>query len=332
MCSSDRQEVENLKSTLFRAGIRSEIQSNPLAHAMGITRLEVHVDERDLLRASKVRQQFDPAGTAEEAAASPRPVRSGNGSVEVQESELVLETEPFTNSTIDPPPAKPSGTPSQTGQAEPGGEFEQATALLENEVEELIAREGALVARCCSLEKQVKSLDESLAQARLDVAREASNRSGAEKQLAEIREARVSLGKDMQALESRFKAAEEALAASQARLESQSQESKNQGIRLADLTKEISLRDAKLEKIAESLAIAHAGIEQEKSLRLAAEQKSADLEAARQSIESQLAQQTQQRELLLNERRDEHEQLRACVGKVNGLRERLRATLSGTQK
>jgi hypothetical protein len=64
MCSTNRQEVETLKTTLFRAGIGSEIRTNPLAFAMGINRLEVVVHERDLLRASKVRQQLEPAAVA----------------------------------------------------------------------------------------------------------------------------------------------------------------------------------------------------------------------------------------------------------------------------
>jgi hypothetical protein len=86
-----------------------------------------------------------------------------------------------------------------------------------------------------------------------------------------------------------------------------------------------------LERIAESLTKARAGMDQKKDLRLPAEQKSGDL-AARKSPESQLAQQAQQREHLLSENRDEQEQMRACVGKVIDLRSRLRSKLAANAK
>jgi len=332
MCSKDRQEVETLKSTLFRAGIRSEIRSNPLAYAMGITRLEIVVHERDFLRASKVRQQLEPAGDTGDAAGSPGAGRRTDGFGAVAEAELVLEAEPRPCPPVEARRVASPGPAPQTGKAEPEGDFARVTALLEKEVEELIAREGQLVDRCRSLDEKLKTLDKSLAQATVDLAREASNRSGAEKKLAEVSEARASLQKDLQALEARFKASEQALTASQARLEGQARETNVQLARIADLTKALSSRDAELERMSESLAAARAGTEQEKSLRMAAEHKSVELAAARKSLESQLAQQAQQKEQLLSERRDEHEQVQACVGKVNDLRSRLRARLAEKQK
>jgi hypothetical protein len=324
MCSKDRQEVETLKTTLFRAGIRSEIRSNPLAYAMGITRLEIVVQERDLIRASKVRQQLDLVGSAEDAAGSPGGNGRTNGLVGGEEAELVVETE-----ALPLPPTEPLRI--RTAVSEPGGGFAQATALLEKEFEELIAREGQLVDRSRSLEEKVKTLDESLAQASADLAREVSKCSSAEKKLAEACEARASLQKEMQALELRVKASERALAASQTRFASQTQEANVQLARIADLTKEVSSRDTQLESVAKSLAATRAGMEQEKSLRLAVEQKCGELAAVRKSLESQLAQQVQQREQLLSEQRDEHEQVQACVGKVNNLRSRLRARLAEKQ-
>src|SRR5512133_234482 len=55
MCSKDRAEVELVKKHLFKAGIPSEIRSNPLAAALRVTRLELWVqDERDYFRASQL--------------------------------------------------------------------------------------------------------------------------------------------------------------------------------------------------------------------------------------------------------------------------------------
>jgi predicted nucleic acid-binding Zn-ribbon protein len=332
MSSNDRQEVESLKRKLFKAGIRSEIRGNPLANVLGITRHEVFIDERDLLRASKVRHDLETVVSVDDVAGSPGGGRGIDGIVKGEEPELVTEAEVLPSPSTEPPREESPGRRPETGGAEPKIEFAQATALLEKEVEELLVRESKLVNRCSSLEEKLKVRDESLAQARADLAREASNRSSAEKKLAEGCEARASLENEMQALEVRFKASEQAHAASQAQLESQMREFSVQQVRIANLEKEVSSRDTQLERIAESLAQARAGMDELKNLRLAAEQKSAALAAARKSLESQLAQQAQQREQLLSERRDEHEQMRACVGKVNDLRSRVRAKLAAKEK
>jgi hypothetical protein len=332
MSSNDRQEVETLKRKLFRAGIRSEIRGNPLANVLGITRHEVFIDERDLLRASKVRHDLETVVSTEAAPGSAGGDRGISGTAKVEEPELVTEAEVLPSVAAEPPREESPGRGPETGGAKPDGEFAQATALLEKEVEELLVRESKLVHRCSSLEENLKVLDESLAQARADLAREASNRSSAEKKLAEVCEARASLEKEMQALAVRSKASEQALGAAQARIESQTREFSVQQVRIANLEKEVSSRDAQLERIAESLAQTRAGMDELKSLRLAAEQKSADLAAAQKLLESQLAHQLQQREQLLSERRDEHEQMRACVGKVNDLRSRVRANLAAKER
>jgi len=153
-----------------------------------------------------------------------------------------------------------------------------------------------------------------------------------EKKLTEICEARAFLEKEMRALEVRFKASEQALAASQARLESQKREFSDQQARIVNLEKEVSSRDAQLEGTAESLAQARAEIEQEKVLRLAAEQKSGELVAGLKSIEGQLAQQARHREQLLDERRNEQEQMRVCVDKVNAFCGRVTAILATREK
>ena len=332
MCSRNRQELETLQSKLSKAGIPSEIRYNPVEAKRHITRLEIVVDERDLFRASKVCQGLETAVSADDAAGSPGGGRTINGVVKSEESELVTEAEVLPSpSTKSPREENPSRGP-ETGGAEPEGEFAQATALLEKQVEELLVAEGKLTDRCSSLEEKVKTLDESLAQARADLAGEVSNRSSAEKKLTEVCEARALLEKEMQALEVRFKASEQTLAASQARLESQTREFSDQQARIANLEKDVSSRDAQLERMAESLTQARAGMEQEKDLRLAAEQKSGDLAAALKSLECQLAQQARQREQLLNERRDEQEQLRVCVGKMNALCSRVGAVLAAREK
>src|SRR5664279_3692863 len=319
MCSNDRQEVETLKRKLFRAGIGSEIRGNPVASVLGIARLEIFIDARDLLRASKVRHAIETVVSADDPVGSPEGDRAReiNGIVKDEASELVTEVEVLPSPSTEPPREESPGREPETGGAEPKVEFAQATASLEEEVEELLVRESRLVNRCSSLEEKLKLRDESLAQAKADFARETSNRSSAEKKLAGVGEARASLEKEMQALEVRFKASEQALAASRAQLESQTREFSVQQVRIANLEKEVSSRDMQVERIAESLAQTRAGMDELENLRLAAEQKAAALTAARKLLEVQLAQEAQKREQLLSQRRDEHEQMRACVGKVN---------------
>jgi chromosome segregation ATPase len=159
-----------------------------------------------------------------------------------------------------------------------------------------------------------------------------SNRSSAEKKLSEVCVARALLEKSMQALEVRFKASEQTLAASQTRLELQTREFSDQQARIANLEKDVSSREAQLERMAESLTKARAGMEQEKELRLAAEQTSGDLAAALKSIEYQLIQQARKREQLLNERRNEQEQMRVCAGRMSALCLRVEAVRAAREK
>jgi chromosome segregation ATPase len=314
-------------------GIRSEIRTNRLASDLGITRLEIFVDELDVPTALKVRQDFEGWVSSDKAAANP----GGDGRIHSPglgicgRSDLVTEVEVLPPSTELLQEESPSRCPKTDG-TEAENEFAEATALLEKEVEELLVRESKLVDRCSSLEEKVKTLDELLAQARVDLARKLSHRSNAEKKLTEACEARASLVKEMQRLEARFKASEQALATSQGLIESQTRRLDDQRARIANLERKVSSRDAELERIAESLTKARAGMDQKKGLRLPAEQKSADLAAGRKSQESQLAQQVQRRGHSLSENRDEQEQMRACVGKVIDLRSRLRSKLAANAK
>ena len=332
MCSRNRQETETLQSKLSKAGIVSEIRYDPVEAKRGITRLEIVVDERDLFRASKVCQGLATAAGADDAAVNPGGSRKINGFVKSEESELATETEALPSPSTESPREENPGRGPEPGGAEPAGGFAQATALLEKQVEELLVAESKLTDRCSTLEEKLKTLDASLAQARADLAGEVTNRSSAEKKLTEVCEARALLEKDRQALEVRFQASEQTLAAALARVESQTREFSDQQARIANLEQDVSSRDAQLERMAESLTQARAGMEQEKDLRLAAEQKSGDLAAALKSLEYQLAQQARQREQLLNERRDEQVQVQICADRMNALCSRVSAVLAARER
>src|ERR1019366_4216765 len=162
MCSNDRQEVETLKSKLFRAGIRSEIRGNPVANVLGITRLEVFIDERDLLRASKVRHDLETVVSSGDAAVGSGGGRGNNGEVKDEQPELVTDAEVLPSPSIETSREESPGRGPEAGGARPDGDFAQATALLEKEVEKLLVRENKLVTRCSSLEEKLKARDEAL--------------------------------------------------------------------------------------------------------------------------------------------------------------------------
>lgn len=332
MCSKERQEVEAVKSELFRAGIRSEIRANPVANALGITRLEVFVHERDLVRAAKVRQGFQAPNDDDDP---PNGLGVGgkiNGTLESDGADLDIEAEELLSVTVESEDEGKSNPVSVMDGGGAEGEFAQATALLEKEIEEMLVRETKLVDHCTALEEKLKALEASLAKSKTDFAEEASSRSKVEKQLAQASEARGSLEKEIRTLELSLKASREALETTEDRLESQTREAKTHQGRLSELKKEITSRDSQLERLAESLAQARAGIDQEKALRAAAEQKCSEHAAVRKSLEQRLAQFELLQGQLENRRRDEQQQMKTYLGTVNQLRNRLKAKLESTER
>lgn len=332
MCSKERQEVEAVKSELFRAGIRSEIRANPVANALGITRLEVFVHERDLVRAAKVRQGFQSPNDVDDAPNGFGVGRKINGTLDPDGADLDIEAEELPSVTVEAEGQEEQSAVSAVGASGAEGEFAQATALLEKEIEEMLVRETKLVDHCTALEEKVKALEASLAKSKTDFAEAASSRSKVEQQLAQASEARGSLEKEIRTLELSLKASREALETTEDRLESQTREVKTHQGRLSELKKEIASRDSQLERLAESLAQARAGIDEEKALRLAAEQKSSENAAVRKSLEQRLAQFEQLQGQLESRRRDEQQQMKAYLGTVNQLRNRLKAKLESTER
>jgi len=224
MCSKDRQGLKELESKLSKAGVRFEIRGNPLTAALGITRFEMHVDDADLSAASTIWRGCAAAGGGEDAPGDLRDTRGFNGFVDPAQSELVIEANVIPSPATEPPRNDDLDRRTESGWTEPKEDITRATACLEEEVEALLAREMELANRCSSLEEKVKDLDEALEHSRAELAREVSNRSIAEKKLAEAGEARASLEKEMHALELRLQASEQALADTQSQLDSQARQ------------------------------------------------------------------------------------------------------------
>jgi hypothetical protein len=222
--SQDRGELEALGSKLSRAGILSEVRTNPLTTLLGINRFELFVHETDLATASDVCQGFAPVRLEPDASPGPRGARGFNGAGGSAQSELLIEAKvipPSGPETFrDDAQGRTSG-PRETG---PESDLAQATALLEEEVEALLGRESKLLERSASLEERAKAAEQALDQARADLVREKTDRSEAERKLAEACDARAALEKVTHTLESRLKMAEQAMAAAQAQLDLQTQQ------------------------------------------------------------------------------------------------------------
>lgn len=342
MCSKDRTEVEFIKKELFRAGIRSEIRSNPVAAALRVNRLELWVqDERDYLTASKLFEALQSRDHQRQAAVEAAPVAA------LPPAELRAKVE-----VEDPdPPARGSqgGKPGPDLDAaaaavvdEPSvgdEDIEQASVWLEKEIEELLARESKLTEDCAVLQQEVRSLKESLGQAQAQVTKEAESRAAAEKRAAEFAALRASLESDlaqrsraeeqlqrqMKELQAQARPREEALAAAQAKLEAKTRELQSQQSSLAKLHTEMASREAQTEKLRENLAQLRTEVAQERERRIAAEEKADKLASRQTALEEQLVHHSRLHQELQRELQEEQKQMRGYASALSGLRQKLQA-------
>ncbi len=320
MCSTDRKEIEGLKSELFRAGIRSEICSNPVAAALGITRLEISIYDSDLIEAARIHKEFLQARDGE--AGTGGGINGVAGMANHHEVELAVERPRV-------PVRAQLAAPGQPGQAHAdqpdsyGSNLAQAAVLLEKEVEEVLAHDHRLAKECAALEHRVKALEGSLAQAQAELSRESSGKLAAEQKLAEASATRGSLEKQLGDVELRLKTAEQSLSAAQGRLESQARELKCQQIKVGDLNKEVASRDGQLGMLAESLAQSRGALENEKGLREVAEQIANEQAAARKLLEQKVKDCVELQAQLEEQNRREREHMQAYLDAVNKLRSRL---------
>jgi DNA repair exonuclease SbcCD ATPase subunit len=300
MCSTDRNEIEFVKKELYRSGILTEIRINPLAAALRVTRLELWLrDERDFLLASKLyRKLQERIGECQEltgadndtvtivTAIDPQPtlaISAANRTVSLRE--------------MDPEAAAPRNN------SESPDELEQASVLLEQEIEALLAREKDLEQKYDSLQGRVNALTESLAEAQAQVAREAAAREMAEKKAAALADSQGTLQCELREIQHELQTRDQALAAAKTDLQAKVQESRTHHTKIAELKKD--------------LVETHNQLVTETESRMAAEERAAKLASAQEQLEQQLAEQTRLQQ-----------QVRAYVGNLNSLRNRLQTKKS----
>jgi len=308
MCSERREEVAAVKSELFKAGIRSEIRENPVTAALQIQRLELWVqNERDYLAARKVYSRIQSGGRA-----SPEPV-------------VVEEAAEISTDTDDPPAlsagasrARAAVLDTRDKSPRPGGEVEEASLLLEKEIEEMLQREDALAETCATLRSEVEKLSRSLSESQAAAGKQAAEfaaaRTSLERDLAERTRSAERLEGDTRELQARLKSSEESLSEKQRKLETALQQLQTQQAVAAQLRKDILSRDQERDAANRLLSRAQAELDLEKQNRMAAEEKASKAARAQERLEKQLA-----------EQKDMQAQLRASIGSMNSLRDKLQA-------
>jgi len=308
MCSTQQEEVGAVKSELFRAGIRSEIRSNPVAAALNITRLELWVEnDNDYFAAQKFYASMQArAGNGHEPAATEVP------------SETSIDVEDL------PAPATRAvsrGVADLDGKSKsqrPGGELEQASLLLEKEIEEVLEREDALTETCAALRSEVESLSRSLSESQAAAEKKAAEfallRSSLEHELAERTRSEDQLKGEVRELQSRLKSVEATLLERQKKLETTLEQLQTRQAMVVELRKEIVSRGQEWDEDKQLVSKARAELAVERQSRIAAEENAAKSAQARERLEGQL-----------EEQKDLQAQLRTSIGSLNLLRGRLQA-------
>ncbi len=308
MCSERREEVGAVKSELFKAGIRSEVRENPVTAALGITRLELWVDNgSDYYAAHRLYTRMQ--------------ARSGNG-------QPVVEGEDSDGNPVEvellPPRSKGSANgrgmkeDGKTKGQSAGSELEEASLQLEKEIDELLKREDTLTATCAELRTQVESLSRSLSKSQSAAEEKAAEFTtkikALDQELAERKRTEEQLKGQVNDLQQRLKSGEASHLERQKRLESTLQQLQTQQAMVVELRKEIVTREQQWESNNRLVSKAQAELQVEKESRIAAEEKLAELTRAQEHLERQL-----------EDQKKAQSQLRSSVGNLNSLRDRLQA-------
>lgn len=302
MCSKDRTQVEFVKRELSRAGILTEIRSNPLAAALRVARLELWVqDERDFATAVRLCAELQERFPVRQELASL------DNDIEIQAT------------VVDPPSKRPGRMTENAGRlpapepealaAPPNNraaydaapdDLEQASLLLNKEIEAMLAREVELEEQCEGLQSNIKALTESVTQSQAQLSREIAAREAAEKKLAALTDTHASAQRELRETQNQVRLRDQALAAAKADLQAKLQESRSSQSKAAEVTNE--------------LAKARNQIVAERQSRTAAEERAARLDSELKASEQKLAEQARLQQ-----------QLQTCTGNLNALRSKLRA-------
>jgi chromosome segregation ATPase len=322
MCSQDPPKIEAVKNAFLAAGIVAETRHNPVAEALGISGIELWVmDERDFFNASKLYAELQdrPSGRCAGATAFPR----------VEAPDLRADPKELEARRADRPNRGVKGSKSQPASEPQREELEQASSLLEKEVDEMLERESGLVAECASLRSKMKELDQALAEGRAAFARETESRAAAEREQAEKlsglqsaleceraerARAQEQLGRKRYEWQQQLNSRDDALKETQKQLDSKSQLLETQQAAIVDLRDTIVALERQRAADEKSLSGAREEAVMEREARLAAEERARVAAGAQKSLEKQLL-----------EQKDLEQSLQAHVASMNSLCGKLQA-------
>jgi hypothetical protein len=297
MISRDRGQVESVKRELSRAGIQTEIRSNPLAAALRVSRVELWVqNERDFTMATKICAEL-------EARFGERP---GSAGPDIDaEVEVIIEEPPSRKPARAVESAQRLKTPepeqvAPQNNSAPSDALEQAAVLLEKEIEALLARETDLEQKCESQQTRINSLTAAAAQLQAQVGREVAAREAVEKKAALLAEAQVALQRELRETQGQLQARDQTLASTRTELQARQQEVRSHQAKVAEVTNE--------------LAKAQNQIVAERQSRTAAEDRAAKLDALNKTNEQNLEEQARLQQ-----------QLHTYAGNLTSLRNKLQA-------
>jgi hypothetical protein len=179
MCAGHDEEMELVKKELFKAGIAAETRRHPIAEELGVSGMELWVQNGPNFSIAARLYSRLQGKTANGPETPPSPK---------------AETSRAAGSGPKPqpePPSKPSKDGSKVESipvVQPRCvELNEASSLLQKGIEQMLLRESELTGECASLHGKVEELTQSLAQAQADVLTEIKNREAAEqKQTARL--------------------------------------------------------------------------------------------------------------------------------------------------
>jgi hypothetical protein len=280
MCSQDQHEVEAVRNELVKAGIPVETRPHPIAQALGVSGLELWVqNERDFFNASKLYARLqDRVGAPPEPStirpSTKGPVRLGT---EPQAKAPPPQISPRTGSQVAPKPAP------QPGRME----LKQASSLLQKGIEEVLLRESELSGECASLRGKVQELKQALAVAQAEVSREVKSREAAERnQTEELTHLVNTLERERKEWEQQLKLCEDSMKKAQDQARALSHLLQSQQASSVALKREITGLEIQRDQQEQLLSNARQETVVEREARLAAEQRAG---AAEESLQIQSA-------------------------------------------
>lgn len=169
MCSQNQAELDAVIEELAKAGIPAETRNHPIAEALGVPGKELWVpDEQDFYTAARLFARLQSPELFDTQEPEP-PVELDINEVFVRRRPSVTTPNPVSTT------AEATGLSTRHTTLE-SQELDQASSLLENEIEEMLNSEGELSRECEALRSKVRQLGQALADQQAVLAREIQTR------------------------------------------------------------------------------------------------------------------------------------------------------------